>query len=129
QRPPVSRAEGQRGHWPDAGASGDHRRGSFHGPEERRGSGEWERRGSEASRTGRRAWKWRGGFLPSVMAKVRLVVGCMTGTSLDALDVALVRVSGAGLGISASVLRTASAPLGALAGPLRALAEQQPLPA
>ncbi len=53
----------------------------------------------------------------------------MTGTSLDALDVALVRVSGAGLGISTSVLRTASAPLGALAGPLRALAEQQPLPA
>ena len=61
--------------------------------------------------------------------KVRLVVGCMTGTSLDALDAALVRVAGTGLGMTATVLRTYSVSLGPLAAPLRALAEQQPAPA
>jgi 1,6-anhydro-N-acetylmuramate kinase len=58
-----------------------------------------------------------------------LIAGCMTGTSLDGLDAALVRVSGVGLGIRAEVMRTISRPLGRLARPLRRLAEQHPLTA
>lgn len=56
----------------------------------------------------------------------RLIAGCMTGTSLDALDAALVRVEGTGPSMHARFIRGATRPLGALAGPLRALAEQAP---
>ena len=56
----------------------------------------------------------------------RHLIGCMTGTSLDALDAALVRIDGHGLGLHATHIRTASRPLGALGPRLRALAEQVP---
>jgi 1,6-anhydro-N-acetylmuramate kinase len=59
----------------------------------------------------------------------RLVIGCMTGTSLDALDVAAVAIDGNGLTMTGRVRATATAPLGAIADPLRALAEQQPMSA
>ncbi|MGH7131571.1 MAG: anhydro-N-acetylmuramic acid kinase [Phycisphaerales bacterium] len=54
----------------------------------------------------------------------RLVVGCMTGTSIDALDAALVRVRGRGLEMTAEFVRGVTRPLGELAAPLRRLAEQ-----
>jgi anhydro-N-acetylmuramic acid kinase len=61
--------------------------------------------------------------------RARLVVGCMTGTSLDGLDVALVRIHGHGLAMHLEHLQGLSVGLGALAGPLRRLAEQQPITA
>ena len=62
-------------------------------------------------------------------ARARLVVGCMTGTSLDGLDVALVRIHGYGLAMQAELARGVSLPLGRIGPGLRALAEQQPLTA
>jgi 1,6-anhydro-N-acetylmuramate kinase len=59
----------------------------------------------------------------------RHVIGCMTGTSIDALDVALVAVEGTGLGMRARFIRGRSRPLGDLAPRLRRLAEQEPLAA
>ena len=56
--------------------------------------------------------------------RVRRVVGCMTGTSLDGLDCALVEVTGEGLAMHAAFVRGASTSLGALQSPLRAIAEQ-----
>lgn len=50
----------------------------------------------------------------------------MTGTSIDGLDAALVRVEGRGLDIRPSLVGFQSRPLGDLAPRLRALAEQQP---
>ena len=60
------------------------------------------------------------------MSESRLVIGCMSGTSIDALDAALVDISGEGLAMQASVVRCASRPLGELAPRLRAIAEQEP---
>ncbi|MFN0012579.1 MAG: anhydro-N-acetylmuramic acid kinase [Phycisphaerales bacterium] len=65
-------------------------------------------------------------------ADVRHVVGCMTGTSIDAIDAALVVVRSRGLGMTASAEGFVSRPLGgagALAGRLRQLAEQAPMSA
>lgn len=59
----------------------------------------------------------------------RLIAGCMTGTSIDSLDAALVQIEGAGLGMRARVLRGLSRPLGPLASRLRALADQHPMTA
>lgn len=59
----------------------------------------------------------------------RLVVGCMTGTSIDSIDGALVRISGKGLHLSAEFIRGNSAPLGPLAPRLRRLADQEPMTA
>lgn len=52
----------------------------------------------------------------------RFVVGCMTGTSLDGLDAALVEIRGHGLNLTARFLELASAPLGPLAQQLAHLA-------
>ena len=60
------------------------------------------------------------------MPSPRHIIGCMTGTSLDALDAALVRIEGHGLGQHATHLRTVSRPLGPLGPRLRTLAEQVP---
>lgn len=65
---------------------------------------------------------------PAPQASSRRVVGCMTGTSIDGLDAALVEVSGAGQHMSARFVRGLSRPLGPLASPLRELANQSPMP-
>lgn len=64
--------------------------------------------------------------------RVRHIVGCMTGTSIDGLDAALIRVEGTGLAMHARVLACSGcdfASLGVNAAALRALAQQQPMPA
>jgi 1,6-anhydro-N-acetylmuramate kinase len=53
----------------------------------------------------------------------------MTGTSLDGLDVALVRITGRGLAMTADLLHHHAAPLGNLADTLRPLADSRPAPA
>lgn len=57
--------------------------------------------------------------------KRRLIAGCMTGTSIDSLDVALVSIIGGGLEIRVEVLDCATRSLGSLADRLRALAQQE----
>lgn len=59
------------------------------------------------------------------MNDATLVVGCMTGTSIDALDAALVRVRGEGLELECALQAAESWPLGALAPRLRDAAEQR----
>src|SRR5687767_14157131 len=62
-------------------------------------------------------------------ALVRHAIGVMSGTSIDGLDGASVRLDGSGLSIKAKFLRHAGIPLGYLAQPLRDAAEQKPMPA
>jgi len=57
----------------------------------------------------------------------RLVVGCMTGTSIDGIDAALVRISGRGLSMKVKLLHHAHRSLGRCGTPLRALANDSPL--
>ena len=55
-------------------------------------------------------------------AQSRLIIGCMTGTSLDGIDAALVGVVGRGLSMHARVLGLVSRPLGKCSEVLRAMA-------
>lgn len=63
------------------------------------------------------------------MQQTRLVLGAMTGTSIDGIDLALAEVSGCGLAMSARLVASRSAGLGTLAPRLRAAADQQPITA
>ena len=56
----------------------------------------------------------------------RMIVGCMTGTSLDGLDASLVEVTGKGLGIEARLVGSVSRDLAGLADELRPMAEGRP---
>ncbi len=61
--------------------------------------------------------------------RTRWVVGCMTGTSLDGLDAALVEVRGTGLAMSARLERVVSLPMSLeLQKSLRGLASGEPAP-
>ena len=60
---------------------------------------------------------------------MRHIVGCMTGTSLDALDVALVRVQGNALNLTATPLAFHSVELGSLADTLTQASQNKPLTA
>jgi anhydro-N-acetylmuramic acid kinase len=59
----------------------------------------------------------------------RLIAGCMTGTSLDGLDAALVEIEGRGLQMSARCVRGVSRPLGGLGGRLREMTRGEPISA
>jgi len=59
----------------------------------------------------------------------RRIIGAMTGTSIDGIDLALMEIRGHGLAMEARFVRGRSAELGELAPRLRAAATQEPGPA
>ena len=56
----------------------------------------------------------------------RLVIGCMTGTSLDALDVAAIQITGTGLAMQAEFVAETSAPLDSVAAQLGDICNARP---
>ena len=60
---------------------------------------------------------------------VRHVAGCMTGTSLDGIDLVLLGIDGHGTDMRVQLVAQANLPLGEVGTRLRRLAEQQPMTA
>ena len=60
--------------------------------------------------------------------RTRWVAGCMTGTSLDGLDVTLAYIRGKGLDLEARSVGTVSQPLGNLRTAIKAFTAAQPAP-
>jgi 1,6-anhydro-N-acetylmuramate kinase len=67
--------------------------------------------------------------MPDADSPTRFVIGAMTGTSLDGIDVATAAIDGAGLDMRPRLLRHGTADLGPLAGDLRRAADQEPMTA
>lgn len=63
------------------------------------------------------------------MKTERNIIGIMSGTSLDGIDAAMVKVDGNGLDIVVTPIRHSSCPLGAAADTLRAMAHDEPVTA
>ena len=63
------------------------------------------------------------------MERMRLVLGAMTGTSIDGIDLALAAIRGEGLAVRAELRAFRSAGLGPLGARLRAAADQHPVTA
>ncbi len=61
--------------------------------------------------------------------RTKWVIGCMTGTSMDGLDMALVKITGEGLAMRAAIEHTASHPYGPLQRLMRPAANQRRYPA
>jgi 1,6-anhydro-N-acetylmuramate kinase len=67
--------------------------------------------------------------MPDAGSPTRFVIGVMTGTSLDGIDVATAEITGAGLAMRARLVRHGTADLGPLSGELRRAADQEPMTA
>ncbi|MCF7809548.1 anhydro-N-acetylmuramic acid kinase [bacterium] len=63
--------------------------------------------------------------LNSSNEKIRYVAGCMTGTSIDGIDAALIEIRGHGVDMKVNVINCLSNPLGKLCEPLRRIAGQR----
>ncbi len=67
--------------------------------------------------------------LPASLNPRRLIAGCMSGTSADGVDAALIAVEGNGLDIEIDVIRCVSVPFGDFSRRLKKVCDQTPLPA